>query len=231
MIAWLRPQDPFPPIEAAREDWGGLLAIGADLSPTRLIDAYRRGIFPWGTHEGHPLWYSPDPRMVLFPDEFHCPRSLQKTLRKGRFDIRFDTDFAAVIAQCAATARPGQGGSWITEAMQAAYGRLFELGWAHCVASYEAGELVGGLYGVHIDQMFYGESMFAHRADASKVAFAHLVTRFQQTGVGLIDCQMNTHHLARFSGREIPRDQFLAHLSRLTVQAPNSGTWANPPTY
>ena len=169
MIPFLGPRHPFPSIDTARADMGGLLAVGADLSPERLLDAYRRGIFPWGLIEGHPVWYSPDPRMVLFPEEFRLHRSLRRTLRAGRFVVRFDTDFTGVMLGCAGTPRPGQDGTWISPEMTKAYTRLHELGWAHSVEAYSEGELVGGLYGLAIGRMFYGESMFSRRSDASKV--------------------------------------------------------------
>jgi len=226
MIQFLGPFDPFPPLEQAREDMGGLLAIGADLGPNRLLAAYRRGIFPWGTVEGQPLWYSPDPRMVLFPDEFRLSHSLKKTLRAGKFAVRFDTDFAAVIAHCAATPRPGQDGTWITAEMMNAYTRLHELGWAHSVECYSEGTLVGGLYGLAIGRMFYGESMFSHCSNASKIAFAHLISLLKDREFGMIDCQMRTDHLTSLGGREIPRAAFLARLRDLTVQPSPRTTWS-----
>ncbi len=217
MVPFLGPLDPFPPVASARADMGGLLAVGADLAPDRLLDAYRRGIFPWGTVEGHPLWYSPDPRMVLFPDEFKLSRSLRKTLRANRHEVRFDSDFAAVIDACAATPRPGQDGTWITTEMRHAYLRLHELGWAHSVETYVEGELVGGLYGLAIGRMFYGESMFSRQTDASKIAFAHLIRQLRQRGIEMIDCQMRTHHLTSLGGREISRQHFVDRLNRLLV--------------
>ncbi|MCB4358945.1 leucyl/phenylalanyl-tRNA--protein transferase [Quatrionicoccus australiensis] len=226
MIPFLGPHDPFPPVAQAREDMGGLLAVGADLRPDRLLDAYRRGIFPWGTVEGEPIWYSPDPRMVLFPAEFRLHRSLQKTLRSGKFEVRFDHDFAGVMAGCASTPRPGQDGTWITEEMMEAYIRLHELGWAHSVETWAEGELVGGLYGLAIGRMFYGESMFAHRTDASKVAFAHLIRQLRRGEFGMIDCQMRTEHLASLGGREIPRADFLAGVSTLTAVATPRQSWS-----
>ena len=226
MIPFLGPLDPFPPVDAARADMGGLLAIGGDLGAARLLAAYRRGIFPWGTYDGHPLWYSPDPRMVLYPDEFRLSRSLRKTLRGGGFEIRFDHDFPAVIAACAATPRRGQDGTWIGPEMMAAYIRLHELGWAHSVEVYKEGDLAGGLYGLAIGRMFYGESMFSRRNDASKVAFAHLIRRLGAVGIGLIDCQMRTPHLASLGGREIPRHRFLAELSALTATGAPPGKWS-----
>ncbi|HEX6733178.1 MAG TPA: leucyl/phenylalanyl-tRNA--protein transferase [Azonexus sp.] len=225
MIPYLGPLDTFPPVASARAEMGGLLAIGGDLSPARLLEAYGHGIFPWGTVEGHPLWYSPDPRMVLVPAEFRLTRSLRKTLRSGAFEVRFDTDFAGVIAGCADTPRPGQDGTWITPDMIAAYRRLHELGWAHSVEAYAEGDLVGGLYGLVIGRMFYGESMFARRRDASKVAFAHLIRQLLTDDVALIDCQMRTEHLASLGGREIPRAEFLTRLRMLTAEPVAHGRW------
>lgn len=227
MIPYLQADEPFPPENTARQDMGGLLAIGADLAPARLLDAYRQGIFPWGTYEGHPLWYCPDPRMVLFPTAIRITRSLRKTLRQGRYQVRLDSDFAGVIARCAATPRPGQDGTWITPDMQAAYQRLHELGWAHSVETWVEGELVGGLYGLAIGGMFYGESMFSHRTDASKIAFAHLARHLAQEGFGMIDCQMHTDHLASLGAQEIALDDFLARVHRLTAEVRPARPWAN----
>ena len=210
----------------ARADMGGLLAVGADLSPARILVAYRRGIFPWGTVEGHPLWYSPDPRMVLFPEEFRPSRSLRKILRHGPLTVRFDSDFAGVIDGCAATPRPGQDGTWITADMREAYLRLHELGWAHSVEVYAEGNLTGGLYGLGIGRMFYGESMFSRRSNASKIAFAHLVRYLLAHDFGMVDCQMRTEHLASLGGREIPRDDFLARLQALIRPEQRRGRWA-----
>lgn len=225
MIPFLGPLDAFPPLDAAREDMGGLLAVGGNLLPDRLLDAYRQGIFPWGTIESQPLWYSPDPRMVLFPDEFRLHRSLRKVLRSGHFEVRFDSDFPRVMACCAETPRPGQDGTWITAEMVDAYCRLHELGWAHSVESYVDGELVGGLYGLAIGRMFYGESMFSWRTDASKVAFAHLVRQLQAHHFGMIDCQMYTKHLASLGGREISRRDFLLRLQVLTASGAARTDW------
>ncbi|KAB2923588.1 MAG: leucyl/phenylalanyl-tRNA--protein transferase [Dechloromonas sp.] len=225
MIPYLGPLDAFPPVASARAEMGGLLAIGGDLSAPRLLEAYRRGIFPWGTVEGQPLWYSPDPRMVLFPAEFRLSRSLRRTLRSGAFEVRFDSNFADVIAGCAETPRPGQDGTWISDDMKEAYCRLHELGWAHSVEAYSEGNLVGGLYGLVIGRMFYGESMFARRRDASKVAFAHLIRQLSADNIALIDCQMRTEHLASLGGREIPRAEFLARLQQLTADPGPRGPW------
>ena len=209
----------------ARADIGGLLAVGADLSPARILNAYRHGIFPWGTVERQPLWYSPDPRMVLFPEEFRLTRSLRKTLRARQYEVRFDSDFAAVIGACAATPRPGQDGTWISRDMMDAYMRLHELGWAHSVEVYVEGNLTGGLYGLGIGRMFYGESMFSRRSNASKIAFAHLVRYLLAHDFGMVDCQMRTEHLASLGGREIPRDDFLARLQQLIRPEQRRGRW------
>jgi leucyl/phenylalanyl-tRNA---protein transferase len=230
MICFLAPLDPFPSVNQARADMGGLLAVGGDLQPDRLLDAYQRGIFPWGTLESQPLWYSPDPRMVLFPDEFRLTRSLRKTLRTNKFEVRFDADFTAVINNCATTPRPGQDGTWITPEMKEAYIRLHELGWAHSVEAYTGGDLVGGLYGLAIGRMFYGESMFSHRSDASKTAFAHLIAHLNRESFGMIDCQMRTEHLVSLGGREIPRKTFLAHLQALTATPSPRTSWATANT-
>ena len=225
MIPFLGPFDPFPAVESARDDMGGLLAVGGDLGPARLLDAYRHGIFPWGTVGTQPLWYSPDPRMVLFPDEFRLSRSLQKTLRAQHFEVRFDSNFAGVMAGCAETPRPGQDGTWITPDMLNAYIRLHELGWAHSVETYVEGDLAGGLYGLAIGRMFYGESMFSRRSDASKVAFAHLIRYLSANQFEMIDCQMRTEHLASLGGREIPRASFLARLMALTAASSSRTAW------
>ncbi len=227
MIPFLGLLDPFPPIEMTREDMGGLLAIGSNLSTARLLDAYLNGIFPWGTVEGYPLWYSPDPRMVLFPDEFRLTRSLRQTLRTRDYEVRFDSDFPAVIAGCAATPRPGQDGTWISVEMMEAYIRLHELGWAHSVEVYVEGDLTGGLYGLAIGRMFYGESMFSRRSNVSKIAFAHLVRYLRAHDFGMIDCQMRTEHLVSLGGREIPRTDFLARLHELTGGSYPRQRWTN----
>ena len=225
MIPFLGLLDPFPPVEMTREDMGGLLAIGSNLSTARLLDAYMNGIFPWGTVEGYPLWYSPDPRMVLFPDEFRLTRSLRQTLRGRDYEVRFDSDFPAVIAGCAATPRPGQDGTWISAEMMEAYIRLHELGWAHSVEVYVEGDLTGGLYGLAIGRMFYGESMFSRRSNVSKIAFAHLVRYLQAHDFGMIDCQMRNEHLVSLGGREISRTDFLARLHELTCSPHPRRRW------
>ncbi|MDX9707364.1 MAG: leucyl/phenylalanyl-tRNA--protein transferase [Azospira sp.] len=225
MIPWLVADAPFPPLEGALADPNGLLCAGGDLSPERLLSAYRQGIFPWFS-EGQPiLWWSPDPRMVLFPAEFHVSRSLGKTLRAGRYEVRLDSDFAAVIEGCAHTWRPGQPGTWITPEMRRAYIRLHELGWAHSVETRIDGELVGGLYGVAIGRMFYGESMFSRRSNASKIAIAHLARFLAARGFGMMDCQMHTDHLASLGARTIARGEFAGRLAALVAEAGPPAPW------
>ncbi|HEX5801748.1 MAG TPA: leucyl/phenylalanyl-tRNA--protein transferase [Azospira sp.] len=223
MIPWLVADAPFPPLGSALADPNGLLCAGGDLSPERLLSAYRQGIFPWFS-EGQPiLWWSPDPRMVLFPGEFKVSRSLRRTLRAGHYEVRLDSDFAAVIEACAQTWRPGQPGTWITPEMRRAYTRLFELGWAHSVETWVEGEngdeLAGGLYGLAVGRMFYGESMFSRRTDASKIAAAHLARFLESRDFGMVDCQMYTEHLASLGAREIPRDEFADRLAALIADA------------
>lgn len=228
MIPWLRASDPFPPIDQALAEPNGLLAAGADLSPERLLDAYRRGIFPW-FNAGEPiLWWSPDPRMVLFPNEFAPSRSLRKRLRRGDYEIRVDSAFTEVMQACAAP-RPGQRGTWITPPMVAAYTRLHRLGYAHSVETWIAGRLVGGLYGVAIGRVFFGESMFTRVPDASKIALAHLVAQLRAWGYGLIDCQMSTRHLASLGAREIPRQAFTRRLAELTSLPGQPSPWRFAP--
>lgn len=220
MIPWLEPGDDFPPLSQALREPNGLLAAGADLSPARLIDAYRHGAFPW-FNEGEPiLWWSPNPRMVLFPRELIIGRTFKKTLRNRRYDVRFDTAFSAVIAACAAP-RAGQHGTWIHPAMIAAYEQLHALGVAHSVETWIDGELAGGLYGLALGRMFYGESMFSRAPDASKIAFAHLAWQLKRWRFGLIDCQMKTAHLASLGAREISRAQFMRRVGEL-IQYPDT---------
>ncbi|MBK1679118.1 leucyl/phenylalanyl-tRNA--protein transferase [Rhodocyclus tenuis] len=225
MIPWLIGDTGFPAPDRALREPNGLLCAGGDLSPQRLLAAYSEGIFPWFSAGDPILWWSPDPRMVLFPDEFRISRSLRRTLRSGRFEVRLDTAFAAVIGACAETPRRGQHGTWITQAMQDAYLRLFELGFAHSVETWNDGRLVGGLYGIAIGGMFYGESMFSRASDASKVAAAHLARHLVAEGFGMIDCQMNTPHLASLGAREISRTGFLARLHALTASGPSPCRW------
>jgi len=226
MIPWLDNDTPFPPLERALKEPSGLLAAGGTLSPQRLLDAYRRGIFPWYSPDQPPLWWSPDPRMVLFPDELKVSRSLAKRLKKQDYEIRSDTAFREVMLACASTPRPGQDGSWIVPEILEGYCALHALGYAHSVETWMGDQLVGGLYGVSIGRMFYGESMFHHATNASKLAFVHLVRHLEQQGYGMIDCQMHTPHLASLGAREIPRDEFARRLAELVNLKPDSpGQW------
>lgn len=214
----------FPAVETALADPNGLLAMGGDLSAGRLLDAYRHGIFPW-FNPGEPiLWWSPDPRMVLVPGEICVARSLAKRIRNGGFELRVDTAFVEVMRACAAP-REGAGGTWISPAMIAAYTRLFEAGWAHSMETWRDGQLVGGLYGVAIGRMFYGESMFSREPDASKVALVRLAQQLQRWEFGLIDCQMETPHLASLGARTLPRAAFTARLAELVNLPHRPGPW------
>src|SRR5262245_40015429 len=217
MIRWLGPRDPFPPVETALTDPNGLLAAGGDLSPDRLLDAYRRGIFPWSGPDEPMLWWSPDPRMVLFLGELHISRSLRRRLRGG-FTVTADTAFRAVVEGCAGL-RAEANGTWITPEVVEAYAELNRLGRAHSIETWIDGELAGGLYGVAIGRMFYGESMFSRRADASKIALVHLVRQLERWGFEMIDCQMSTSHLATLGAREIRRRDFLDRVRPLTALA------------
>jgi len=215
-ITWLSPKDApewFPPPEQALDDPAGLLAAGGDLSPARLLAAYRRGIFPWYSPGQPVLWWSPDPRAVLFPQEFRMSRSLGKTLRNGGFRLSVDEDFPAVIDGCAAP-RPHSLGTWITPEMREAYLELHHLGRAHSIEARLGGELVGGLYGVRLGGVFFGESMFSGVRDASKVALAHLVALCRRSGIAVIDCQLASRHLESLGARSIPRAQFQTLLEK-----------------
>ncbi|WP_417910580.1 leucyl/phenylalanyl-tRNA--protein transferase [Candidatus Electronema sp. PJ] len=203
----------FPPPELAEPD--GLLAVGGDLSPERLLAAYQQGIFPWYSGKESILWWSLSPRLVLFPEEFHLPRSLARTIKRRMYQVSADTAFAEVIASCAAVREEAGQGTWITKEMQAAYIHLHRLGYAHSMECRFAGKLVGGLYGVCLDRMFFGESMFSQRADASKVALAALVKQAKQLGIRAIDCQMTTAHMLRFGSRELERTAFQELLEQL----------------
>jgi leucyl/phenylalanyl-tRNA--protein transferase len=224
MIPWLDSDDPFPPVDRALRDPNGLLAAGADLSPRRLLDAYAHGIFPWFNDDDPLLWWSPDPRMVLFMDELRVSRSLRRVIHAGTFTTTFDRDFDGVIRGCAAPRRD-DAGTWITDEMGAAYVGLHRLGFAHSVETWQGDRLVGGLYGVAVGRMFFGESMFTRESNASKVALVGLVRQLERWGFEMIDCQMSTTHLASFGAREIPRREFMVRLGRL-VQAPSMpGPW------
>ncbi len=221
MIPWLRGDAPFPSVSKALKSPNGLLCAGGDLSPQRIVEAYSRGIFPWYSDGDPILWWSPDPRMVLFPAELRVSRSLKKTLARELYETRVDTAFRDVIEACAAP-RDGQSGTWIVPEMVEAYVRLHELGFAHCVESWHEGRLVGGLYGMALGNAFFGESMFAHAPDASKVALVRLVERLRAGGVRVIDCQQATAHLASLGAREIPRKAF-AQLVQESIQYPPTG--------
>ncbi len=200
----------FPAPELAEPD--GLLAIGGDLHPARLLRAYSQGIFPWYS-EGDPiLWWSPSPRLVLFPEEFHLPRRLQRTIAGGIFTVTADTAFAQVIRACATSSGRREQGTWITPEMEQAYCRLHQLGFAHSIECWRDGELAGGLYGVCLDRIFFGESMFTRITDGSKVALAALVHQAVHCNIAMIDCQMTTDHLLRFGARELGREQFQTQL-------------------
>lgn len=224
MLTWLSKDSlSFPPLARALREPDGLLAAGGDLRPERILAAYRHGCYPW-YQQGQPiLWWSPDPRFVLFPDELHISRSLGKVLRRQIFEVSYDKAFDRVINACAGP-RSYADGTWITDAMRQAYLQLHRLGHAHSVEVWQAGELVGGLYGLCIGQVFFGESMFSHVDNASKTAFAHLVPDLKRWGIRLIDCQMQTRHLASFGARTIDRQAFAELLAQL-VDQPNSADW------
>ena len=235
MIPWLSNDTPFPSVERALSSPNGLLAAGGDLTVPRLLEAYRSGIFPW-FNPGEPiLWWSPDPRMVLIPGEFKVSRSLDKVLRNASYEVRTDTVFEQVMRGCAAP-RAGHLGTWIHEDMIAAYCELHSLGYAHSVEVWMGGKLAGGLYGVSIGSMFYGESMFSDVSNASKIALAHLAKQLErwqfgpstELGTGMIDCQMNTPHLASLGAREIPRSEFIVRLQELIHCAPITNWQLDP---
>ncbi len=226
VIPWLGPDTPFPPLEAALAEPNGLLAASGDLTPRRLLDAYGRGIFPWYSGDQPVLWWSPDPRMVLFVEEFRVARSLRKRMKQRPAEIRVDSDFRTVIAACANVRRRGQAGTWITPAIVDAYTALHELGNAHSVEAWRDGRLIGGLYGVAIGRMFFGESMFADEPDASKIALVHLVEILRANGSPMIDCQQETAHLASFGARPIPRREFAARVAALIHSNGPDHPWA-----
>ena len=221
MLAWIGPRDPFPPVARALKDPNGLLAAGGDLSLERLLDAYRQGIFPWFSRGEPILWWSPDPRMVLHTGELKVSRSLAKNLRNKGYELRIDTAFREVIKGCA-----NRKETWLSRPMQAAYLALHQSGYAHSFETWREDDLVGGLYGVAIGRMFYGESMFSSATDASKVALVGLVRALVARGFPMIDCQMKTPLLASLGGREIPRAAFLRALAALVNYAESPGKWS-----
>jgi len=224
MIPWLGERDPFPPVDSALVEPNGLLAAGGDLSPRRLLDAYAHGIFPWFNAEDPILWWSPDPRMVLFPAELHVSRSLRRVLRSGAFTVTLDRAFDDVMRGCAEP-RADQDGTWITAEMLDAYGRLARLGHAHSVEVWAGDELAGGLYGVSIGRAFFGESMFSRRSNASKVALAALAAQLARWRFTVLDCQMSTPHLASLGAREVPRAQFVRLVADGGAQPPVPSPW------
>jgi len=214
----------FPPVEQASPD--GLLAVGGDLRPDRLLEAYRHGIFPWYNHDQPILWWSPDPRTVLFPDKLHISRSLKRSLRPGLFNVTLDQCFRDVMRHCAGP-RPQypDGGTWITAEMLEAYTRLHELGYAHSVETWQEGRLVGGLYGLALGGAFFAESMFTRTSDASKVALVSLVRQLQVWGFRLMDCQQSSPHILAFDAENIPRLEFLDHLTVALMLPERRGRW------
>ncbi len=218
-ITWLKPTDSpaaLPPTSRALAEPNGLLAVGGALTPDWLVHAYRRGIFPWYAPGQPILWWAPDPRAVLLPEEFRVSRSLAKSIRNRGYETRVDAAFDTVLRACAAPRRQ-ETGTWITDEMQQAYAELYRRGIAHSVETWQQDRLVGGLYGVALGRVFYGESMFSAARDASKVALAALVDLCRQRGISLIDCQMASAHLARLGSRSLPRREFEAALARLTA--------------
>ncbi|PCI76160.1 MAG: leucyl/phenylalanyl-tRNA--protein transferase [SAR86 cluster bacterium] len=224
-LPWLdSPESSFPDIDLALADPNGLLAAGGDLSPQRLLEAYSSGIFPW-FEEGQPvLWWSPDPRMVLFPEDLRVSKSLQKTLNKSHYTVTLDEAFAEVIA-CCAQPRGDSPGTWITVEMQTAYTHLFEAGHAHSVEVWRDGDLIGGLYGVALGQLFFGESMFSFESNASKIALVNLVKQLQRWNYKLIDCQVSSEHLESLGAIEISREQFRQQLHALLPCRGKAAPW------
>ena len=224
MVPWIESALDFPSVNTALAEPNGLLCVGADLAPQTIIAAYSRGIFPWFSDNQPILWWSPDPRMVLFPAEFKVSKSLAKTVNRKLFEIRFDSAFAEVISACSEPRQQG-GGTWIVPEMQVAYAQLHTLGVAHSIESWRDGKLVGGLYGLALGRMFFGESMFARETDASKVALVALVDKLKRDGFELIDCQQETGHLASFGARPIARDNFVQRLKELINSNQINSAW------
>jgi leucyl/phenylalanyl-tRNA---protein transferase len=215
--------DWFPPLEQALRDPPGLLAAGGDLNPVRLLAAYERGVFPWYSAQQPILWWSPDPRMVLFPKEFNVSRSLRKTLKNGPYTTAVDLAFGATIRACAAPRRSGPE-TWLNADMIQAYETLFSMGFAHSIETYLDGQLAGGLYGIHLGGVFFGESMFSREKDTSKVAVARLVQECGARDISLIDCQVASSHLASLGAREVSRHEFVSLLRRYARRTPSC--WA-----
>jgi leucyl/phenylalanyl-tRNA---protein transferase len=217
----------FPPLDQALREPPGLLAAGGDLSPTRLLAAYERGVFPWYSAQQPILWWSPDPRMVLFPEEFKCSRSLQKTIRNGSFTTKVDCAFSDTIRACAAPRRSGPE-TWLNEEMIGSYETLHRLGFGHSIEAYQNDRLVGGVYGLQLGQVFFGESMFSRERDASKVALARLVQECRARDIKVIDCQVASNHLESLGAREVSRLQFVSLLDTYARRSPQ-GSWRENP--
>ena len=230
MIGWLDHTHRFPPVKSALKNPNGLLAAGGDLSVERLLAAYRLGIFPWFTKEDPILWWSPSPRLVLNPKDIRITRSLSKVLRNKPYEVRFDTAFKEVMLACAAPRQAQKGDTWISDEIIQAYSHLFERGYAHSIETWLEDKLVGGLYGVSIGRMFYGESMFSQVNDTSKIALVHLCRFLEQEGFTLIDCQMHTPHLESMGATLIPRERFVENITYLCAQPHLSGPWIAPPS-
>ena len=227
MPVFLRPErNLFPPLSAASEE--GLLAIGGNLSRERLLSAYARGIFPWYDRTTPILWWAPPERCMLRPWEIHIPKSLRRVVNAQRFSVTFDTAFASVIRQCAASSRPDQTGTWIVPEMVAAYMDLHEAGYAHSVEAWQGGELVGGLYGVSLGKAFFGESMFFKTPEASKVCFVWLAKVLEHWGFTLIDCQQVTGNLLRFGAYAVSREMFTGYLVEALLAETRKGNWRLP---
>ena len=226
-IFWLSEKtNSFPPPQMANRD--GVLAIGGDLSPERLLNAYRIGVFPWYNPEDPILWWCPDPRFVLFPEKLKIARSMRPYLNQPKFQLTFDREFSTVMRRCAKVDRKGQRGigTWISEEMVQAYTRLHTMGFAHSVEVWQEDELVGGLYGIALGRVFFGESMFAEVSNASKFGFIRLVQRLQELGYRMIDCQQKTPHLASLGAESIPRRQFLSVLRENETEPTHRGSWS-----
>jgi leucyl/phenylalanyl-tRNA---protein transferase len=231
VLPWINAGDAFPHASEALTDPNGLLCAGLDLNAALVLKAYERGIYPWYSEDQPVLWWSPNPRMVLYPSYFMVHRSLRKTLKHTEYEIRVDTSFEAVMRACA-DPRPDQDGTWISEAVIEAYCDLHRAGFAHSVETWIDGELAGGLYGIALGRAFFGESMFMRRTDASKIAFTHLVLQLDRWGFELIDCQQQTRHLASMGAAPISREKFLRELDRLVhsvATPPRAGLWQFEP--
>jgi leucyl/phenylalanyl-tRNA--protein transferase len=224
MIPLLGPTDPFPPVTRALDEPNGLIAAGGGLSVERLIDGYSRGIFPWFSDGDPVLWWSPNPRMVLATDGLHVSRSLRRRLQKRDYGVTLDRAFERVLDGCAAPRRDDNG-TWLVASMVRAYTRLFRAGYAHSIEVWMGDELIGGLYGVAVGRMFYGESMFSRRTDGSKIALACLCAQLSRWRFPIVDCQMRTAHLASLGARDMPRREFVALVARLVTQPGKAGPW------